>query len=434
MSSTVSSSSPDDGVHTKPGRKPISTEPSNKRTAQNRAAQRAFRERKEKKMKELEMKVQLLENEKLQITNETELLRIQVDTLMNELTRQSGGELPVKLPTMADVRQKNPGSVSAITSTDSEKSISNSSSPNNSTHTPTSSCSSAVDRGSESQVPWPDKERWYRQSEQPYDIAKNDLNKLNQSSYKDEFTEEVGFCDSLGTVCGNKEDPVPKSKRPGSVSGKATSTFGSSLNLGSEISSSSPFQMLADYGTTKSDSNDLPFLFDTPTYDASLVFDQSNPSAFSPSDLIFSTNEVDLAAGQETNPLDGLITEESKDDPFGDFFNSSQQLTQNNLNSLNGKSFKLWDEKDDKKDDKNDNDASETVPDTSKNLMKCSQIWERITTHPKFSELDIDGLCSELKMKAKCSEVGVVVDGKDVGDVLTRAFNKESLTELLNKQ
>ncbi|KAI9205136.1 uncharacterized protein BJ171DRAFT_598715 [Polychytrium aggregatum] len=52
----------------KPGRKPSSTEPPNKRTAQNRAAQRAFRERKERYVKELEARVHQLEN--MQTTTE----------------------------------------------------------------------------------------------------------------------------------------------------------------------------------------------------------------------------------------------------------------------------------------------------------------------------------------------------------------------------
>ncbi|KAI8809005.1 hypothetical protein BJ742DRAFT_246223 [Cladochytrium replicatum] len=45
----------------KPGRKPATTEPTNKRTAQNRAAQRAFRERKERYVKDLEARVKELE-------------------------------------------------------------------------------------------------------------------------------------------------------------------------------------------------------------------------------------------------------------------------------------------------------------------------------------------------------------------------------------
>ncbi|KAF9972563.1 DNA-binding transcription factor yap1, partial [Modicella reniformis] len=46
----------------KAGRKPLTTEPTNKRKAQNRAAQRAFRERKEKYVKSLEDRIKELED------------------------------------------------------------------------------------------------------------------------------------------------------------------------------------------------------------------------------------------------------------------------------------------------------------------------------------------------------------------------------------
>lgn len=48
-------------------------------------------------------------------------------------------------------------------------------------------------------------------------------------------------------------------------------------------------------------------------------------------------------------------------------------------------------------------DKDEVVP-APPQTLKCSEIWDRITSHPKYTELDIDGLCNELKSKAKCSE------------------------------
>ncbi|KAH3662847.1 hypothetical protein OGATHE_004423 [Ogataea polymorpha] len=420
MSTATPGGLTDESAHSKPGRKPINTEPSNKRTAQNRAAQRAFRERKEKKMRELEMKVQMLENEKMQIANETELLRIQVNTLMNRLMNRGEGDFLKELPTLADLRQQNTNTTTTLTSTDSEKSTSNTSSPNNSTHTPASSYSSAAEKSTEFLLPWNEK----RKQTNHTDVSKNssprpDLHDLNQKNYKGDFEEE-SFCNSLGTVCGDKNCPVPKEKRPSTVTGG--STLSSWRGIASDYSAS-PFQMLAEVGAEKPENNELPFLFDTPTYDTSLVFDQVNPSAFSPSDFAFSAIENEFPVTTEADPLQGLITEESKDDPLSEFFanpqQQQQQLTVNNLNSLNGTVPRITPGV-----SVDDNDKDEAVPDTSKNLMKCSQIWERITTHPKFSELDIEGLCSELKMKAKCSEKGVVVDGSDVGEVLTRAMNR----------
>ncbi|KAI9840455.1 MAG: DNA-binding transcription factor yap1 [Sclerophora amabilis] len=75
----------DDKVARKPGRKPLTSEPTSKRKAQNRAAQRAFRERKEKHLKDLEVKVDDLEKASEAANHENGLLRAQVDRLHNEL-------------------------------------------------------------------------------------------------------------------------------------------------------------------------------------------------------------------------------------------------------------------------------------------------------------------------------------------------------------
>ncbi|KAH7384590.1 transcription factor PAP1-domain-containing protein [Pyrenochaeta sp. MPI-SDFR-AT-0127] len=69
----------------KPGRKPLTSEPTTKRKAQNRAAQRAFRERKEKHLKDLETKVQELEKASDASNHENGLLRAQVQRLQMEL-------------------------------------------------------------------------------------------------------------------------------------------------------------------------------------------------------------------------------------------------------------------------------------------------------------------------------------------------------------
>ena len=95
----------DDKTSKKPGRKPLTSEPttvrssaerpltqltgrafsSQKRKAQNRAAQRAFRERKEKHLKDLEVKVADLEKASESANHENGLLRAQVTRLQEEL-------------------------------------------------------------------------------------------------------------------------------------------------------------------------------------------------------------------------------------------------------------------------------------------------------------------------------------------------------------
>jgi AP-1-like factor len=69
----------------KPGRKPLTSEPTTKRKAQNRAAQRAFRERKEKHLKDLETKVAELEKVSETTNQENGILKAQVERLQTEL-------------------------------------------------------------------------------------------------------------------------------------------------------------------------------------------------------------------------------------------------------------------------------------------------------------------------------------------------------------
>ncbi|CEP24194.1 CAP1 [Cyberlindnera jadinii] len=66
----------------------------------------------------------------------------------------------------------------------------------------------------------------------------------------------------------------------------------------------------------------------------------------------------------------------------------------------------------------------DVVPSNEHRLMKCTEIWDRITSHPKYADIDIDGLCSELRSKAKCSDKGVVIDYKDVNQVIQRNIRK----------
>ncbi|KAG3184367.1 hypothetical protein PC129_g25306, partial [Phytophthora cactorum] len=74
-----------DKVPKKPGRKPLTSEPSSKRKAQNRAAQRAFRERKERHLKDLETKVEELEKASEAAKHENSMLRAKVDRMTSEL-------------------------------------------------------------------------------------------------------------------------------------------------------------------------------------------------------------------------------------------------------------------------------------------------------------------------------------------------------------
>ncbi|KAL6945516.1 hypothetical protein ACO0QE_002976 [Hanseniaspora vineae] len=96
------------------------------------------------------------------------------------------------------------------------------------------------------------------------------------------------------------------------------------------------------------------------------------------------------------------------------------------VSAVNPFELKVRDEFDDEEDDNNlfkqklkaDEDDNEVVPSTDGDLLNCSEVWDRITTNPRFTNIDIDGLCSELRLKAKCSDKGPVVKEQDMYSLL----------------
>ncbi|GMG18900.1 unnamed protein product [Ambrosiozyma monospora] len=523
-SSATSTPGAGSSASSKPGRKPLQTEPKNKRTAQNRAAQRAFRERKERKMKELEMQVEMLENEKLQISNETELLRVQVETLMKELnkfksqTAQQQGVQPFQQP--APSQRSIMGSSYSL-SDKSLSSNSNKTSPLNMIDSPASSMSShthnsGIDKqqrqpsfqfpspwGAGSDISTSPSDVWKTRSHSSIHTSNGNGSSgspldINQPTLKGgDYIESVSdFCNSLSSVCGSSSCPIPKERRdsayksPAAASVPSAAISGSgSISTASHSSSirgadsllsmttvESPFQSLVKEDSTtknvgsaaagKTLNDPSIFLFDgtSAPFDTSLVFNTEN-DPFSASSMYYNSThgngatddlfgDVNFNDGAEADPLAGLVTEESKYDPFSELLNGTDTamtsmdanltLLNNNNNNNNNNSdlnqqyttakipttnpiTSATMAKQDTTTSSDSDDDFKAVPDNTGSLMKCSQIWERITSHPRFSDLDIDGLCHELKQKAKCSEKGVVVDGAAVGEVLKSALVKSNM-------
>lgn len=454
----------------KPGRKPLETEPKNKRTAQNRAAQRAFRERKERKMKELEEKISQLEEEKKCAHTESEFLRVQVQTLMAELSKHRGPNAinDLKLPGF-NKAALNTGGLSA---TPSSSDVSSTFSPNGSEST-LKSLSYAVSGGSDAgdgrpqfsfEFPWsrkgsiqinPDSSSHPTSSSSnnvpglssdgsasssstssPFELYNNDdtqelpmFNKQKDKSnhqefnFDDNFNEGVSeFCNDLGSACGTKDCPVPKSQSAAPTPSDTTTTTNKKglttldTTTHNVKASDDPLAFLRD--------SNLDYNFSS--FDPSLAFDDNN-------------NEVDDILNPP-DPLAYLTTEESIYDPFGMFGgqrrasnhnNSTSNSTQNNvkLDALLGAptaaSTTITDTTGITTGGEEQDLESEVVPSTEGRLLKCTEIWDRITSHPKYADIDIDGLCSELRAKAKCSDKGVVIDYSDVNKVIMNSLHGE---------
>jgi AP-1-like factor len=406
----------------KPGRKPLETEPKNKRTAQNRAAQRAFRERKERKMKELEEKISMLEDEKKSASTESEFLRLQVQILTQELAKHRG---------TADLSDLN---MPALSSTPSASEHSSQFSPNGSESTlktlseivngedankqpqfafefpwsrkgsvpsvakSTTKSPASLPSSSTNNVPTlaSDESTTCSSESSPFDLYTHDdhgdlplFNKVKtkipeqEFNFNEHFDEGVSdFCSDLNTACGNKQNPIPQAK----------------------AQMTAPVETLQEAEPTKVVEDPLSFLnessldFSFGTFDPTLAFANDFNDVF------------DEQHQQESDPLSGLVSEESAYDPFGMFTDSKvveRRASKPALPPVMTPTLNI-------------DDDSEVVPSHEGKLMKCTEIWDRITSHPKYSDIDIDGLCSELRSKAKCSDKGVVIDYADVSKMIQK--------------
>ena len=47
------------------------------------------------------------------------------------------------------------------------------------------------------------------------------------------------------------------------------------------------------------------------------------------------------------------------------------------------------------------NEQVPTVGDDGHNYFDCPKVWERIVSHPRFDEVDVEALCAELNNKVR---------------------------------
>lgn len=425
----------DKKVHTKPGRKPLATEPKSKRTAQNRAAQRAYRERKERRMKDLEDQVAALEDANIKAATEADLLRAKIDLLKNELARHRGHSdfSDLQLPTLVGKlsHPQKAGTKATAEFPWSKNNLSESNSRSDSAqHLPDLvSGSSSLTLPNENPLVLPGS------SDSNSNNVFTNLSPQNQFNTTASYDEQLDpFCVKLNEACGNKNMPEPKYRR---TSGSVPPYDEKKKSPSKQLDPSPPNMLF-----TPTDQAYDPFFNDSHNYnlnaDATPGYD---PLSF------LNDNNFDLlmAFGNPTNdfnrkddvdhpdPVAGLTTEQSAYDPFEPVntdFNFNEFVKSSLPSEVSSKSNSLSDAprstlsmtshntadpiKEAPEDSNSDN---EVVPAPAKTI-RCSEIWDRVTAHPRYSEIDIDGLCNELKSKAKCSEHGVVLDARDVNPLI----------------
>ncbi|RLV94139.1 AP-1-like transcription factor CAP1 [Spathaspora sp. JA1] len=467
----------DKRLHTKPGRKPVETEPKSKRTAQNRAAQRAYRERKERKMKDLEDKVKILEDDNVRAATEADFLKAQVDMLKKELIKYRGGNadfsdlnLPPSKETFSSVQPRtNPRKSDSTSSISTKSSISTG---------PTSSSVSSPHNNFSFDFPWSKEnlkshpnsvqQRQLQQSQLlPQDEQIPDLVSGSSSStsplndnllvspessiessinvnqdvnnnldFTAGFDEQLdSFCAKLGEACGTRQQPIPKYKRnnsstsSGSVVHQYNSPFSNlvtpnSNNYSVDYTNDPFFSNQGDFNFNISNPKDAA-VDSAAANNTTKMVEKNDPLSFlNDNNFDVSLAFGDPSPGDELDPIAMLTTEESQYDPltdqvnvnfnFNDFVKHSLP-SESNYTTTEEQPVKVTTIPEEPEDD--DDDDNVVVPAPAKTI-KCSEIWDRITAHPKYTELDIDGLCNELKSKAKCSENGVVINSNDVNRLL----------------
>ncbi|SMN17817.1 similar to Saccharomyces cerevisiae YDR423C CAD1 AP-1-like basic leucine zipper (bZIP) transcriptional activator involved in stress responses [Maudiozyma saulgeensis] len=296
----------------------------------------------------------------------------------------------------------------------------------------------------------------------------------NEFNFDERFDEQVtDFCVKMNQVCGTKDHPIPKATSPSEISSTNTpqnaltsdSMTNTNITIPSSVGSMSKKLSFGEIGYQNSINNTLnnitpdsvtskglesstdsvdniPFINDAlafptesndlmtqprlnndtpdslenikPTLEINNNFDTADlfrtPGSSGINNDIFNQflqdDDDEDNSDNERNPLEGLINEGPSGAPEVNNTSSSKPAPCDTLPVV------------DANDD--DDDANAVVPSKDDDLLKCSEIWDRITSHPKYSDIDIDGLCGELMSKAKCSERGVVVNASDVQLALSK--------------
>ncbi|KIE03619.1 AP-1-like protein, partial [Metarhizium majus ARSEF 297] len=404
----------------KPGRKPLTSEPTSKRKAQNRAAQRAFRERKEKHLKDLETKVDELEKASEAANHENSKLRAEVDRITTELNQYKQRVAVMSQPKPTP-RDKVPFGSAALNNL--------------------SDVSFQFEFPKFGALPGPPIKR----SSQPLSSQQNGQKNSParsiasegkspqssvQQSNQDDYAKFAGvFAPSMSnsTRTGSRAsvDSVPFSVAA------ATSSPSASSNSNAGPSSSC--------GTSPEPFTQSPMSFKP--LETLTTIGEEQPTTATADQPFAQFAHVDIASPS----FDWLVQQNGGGhfDPqlFGDYRESQENVLSNPsfddffLNDgLDADFFTPYNaapnEHAPKKNLIAEIDAQQNSIDDdmgNKQNMSCNQLWEKLQECPKAQngEFDLDGLCSELTKKAKCSGSGPVVAERDFDTILKKYMGKD---------
>ncbi|KAK8014485.1 hypothetical protein PG990_007781 [Apiospora arundinis] len=430
-------------VPKKPGRKPLTNEPSSKRKAQNRAAQRAFRERKEQHLKDLETKVKELEEASATTNSENSQLRAQVEKMTMELNeykkrlavtpapRLSSGTSPQQnlqrgvfgaglVNTMNDVNFQFEFPKFGVLPGPSEGA-----SPTSGSRAPkrTTSASSATANG------------YAGQSSPSQDQATPSSTKSRENSTsqsKDAMSKYSSMSSHSPYEIGGNASRTSLDSANFSIGGTASTSPSSSSHSNGGPSSSC--------GTSPEPFTQSPLGFkpvDTLTTigeeQPGFTIDNGNHMGafgsfdFSNFDWLANQNGGQFDPqlfGDYREPQDNILANTTFDDSFfNDAFDADFITPYNMAPSPKVPKKNICAEIDARKEDEDTIVATENGK-----LLTCTNIWEQLQNCPKVQsgDIDLDGLCSDLQKKAKCGGTGAVVDETDFKAVMKKHLGSES--------
>jgi AP-1-like factor len=454
----------------KPGRKPLTSEPTTKRKAQNRAAQRAFRERKEKHLKDLEDTVEKLQKNSDTANQENGLLRAQVERLQVELreyrkrlswmasgtgngiSAMSSNSIPnapskgsyglqnneflFDFPKFGDLPgghlfngQAKDQSKSNQKANDNNNrapgvlgrdSLNGASRPNGAGY---ASSNSAMSDGTSNRTPpsatsAKTSYSGLKSSAPTHDNTNSDSPSSSSDSHQSQLLSSNGTSPepSLNSPPDGKQHELgPGDTCGGHLTIDGEKSFCAQLGMACG-NINNPIPALRDSkGKSHSFSSSLPPAEATGPADDTqdLGIDwlaHQNGGQFDP--VLF---------GDWREPQDAVLSQD-----FGSFFNDAFPLPDlgspsHNLSEVATDSApkrSLISQIDSKQEE------DEVVPgEDQSQMLSCTKIWDRLQSMERFrnGEIDVDNLCSELRTKARCSEGGVVVNQNDVDDIMGRA-------------
>ncbi|KAL7951856.1 transcription factor PAP1 domain-containing protein [Trichoderma barbatum] len=421
-----------DKVPKKPGRKPLTSEPTSKRKAQNRAAQRAFRERKEKHLKDLETKVDELEKASEAANHENGMLRAQVERISAELNhyKQRMTLATPKTTTQAAARAQ-PFGTAAINNLNDvsfqfefpkfgslpgppakahQKSMSQPISPSSHNASSPAASQMSMDRVSQQAA---------RNAQFKEDLAKFNNGVFNM------HTPSMSSSTATGSRASVDSANYSLNNTTSSPSASSHSNVGASSSCGTspEPFTQSPMGFKpVDTLTTIGEEHPSMSTTEGP-FSQFTSLDFSNNNSF---DWLAQQNnggQFDPQLfGDYREPQENVMTNSTFDDLFNDSVEADFFTPYNIAASPNlAKKTNLIDEIDAKQ------NAIDDDP-SNKSNMSCNQLWERLQACPKAQngEFDLDGLCSELTKKAKCSGSGPVVAERDFDSILKKYMGKEA--------